>query len=438
MGLLVTILVALFMGYPVATAMAARRAANTHFIGYQLTNASGQVPLVYRQPIDPATPEEAKWKESMETGEKWQLIFSDEFEQDGRTFYPGDDPYWEAHDLHYWPTNNKEWYDPKMVTTRNGNLVVTLTNEPSHGLNYTGGMITSWNQFCFTGGYMEARVSLPGTSDVWGLWPAIWTMGNLGRAGYGGTNDGLWPYSYDSCDVGTLKNQSLNGLPKIPKELGDKYNDFDFNYLPGQRLSACTCPGDPSHPGPVRADGTYVGRSAPEIDIFEAAVDDETGIGHVSLSAQWAPFNPGYTFINTSLDTAAIIDKTHASYNTYQGSVLQQATSVLGETNQNCYTQGTGCFSVYGVEFMPSDYITWRSDDRKAWTLRQAAMAPNKLAQVGQRVISEEPMYMIINLGVSTQLTVTDAPDVGELWCDRLRGPSQAVPSRVSAFLGLR
>jgi beta-glucanase (GH16 family) len=59
-------------------------------------------------------------------------------------------------------------------------------------------------------------------------------MGNLGRAGFGGTTDGTWPYSYDSCDVGALKNQSLNGVPDNP----DK-----FNYQPGQKLSACTCDG---------------------------------------------------------------------------------------------------------------------------------------------------------------------------------------------------
>lgn len=34
--------------------------------------------------------------------QEMQLIFSDEFTTDGRTFYPGDDPYWEAVDLHYW------------------------------------------------------------------------------------------------------------------------------------------------------------------------------------------------------------------------------------------------------------------------------------------------------------------------------------------------
>ena len=32
------------------------------------------------------------------------LVFSDEFNQDGRTFYPGDDPFWEAVDLQYWAT----------------------------------------------------------------------------------------------------------------------------------------------------------------------------------------------------------------------------------------------------------------------------------------------------------------------------------------------
>ena len=42
----------------------------------------------------------------------YQLVFSDEFNQPGRTFYPGDDPFFEAVDLHYWQTNDLEWYDP--------------------------------------------------------------------------------------------------------------------------------------------------------------------------------------------------------------------------------------------------------------------------------------------------------------------------------------
>lgn len=53
--------------------------------------------------IDKDTPKDAYTYNSLQhEGEEWQLVFSDEFNEDGRTFYPGDDPYWEAVDLHYW------------------------------------------------------------------------------------------------------------------------------------------------------------------------------------------------------------------------------------------------------------------------------------------------------------------------------------------------
>lgn len=127
-------------------------------------------------------------------------MFSDEFNVDDRSFYPGDDPYWEAVDLHYWQTGNLEWYDPGAVTTKNGALEITLSQKETHGLNYQGGMITSWNKFCFTGGLIETAVTLPGVPTVLGLWPAVsflcrvvlvrdtdnavqvWTMGNLGKS----------------------------------------------------------------------------------------------------------------------------------------------------------------------------------------------------------------------------------------------------------------
>ena len=37
-----------------------------------------------------------------------ELVFSDEFNVEGRTFYPGDDPYWEAVDLWYGSTHDLE------------------------------------------------------------------------------------------------------------------------------------------------------------------------------------------------------------------------------------------------------------------------------------------------------------------------------------------
>lgn len=107
---------------------------------------------------------------------------------------------------------------------------------------------------------------LPGDSVTGGFWPAFWTMGNLGRPGYGATTDGTWPYSYDSCDIGTLPNQTwVNGTG--PAAALDGNDGTGLSFLPGQRYSACTCPGE-DHPGP-RND---VGRSAPEIDLIEANV----------------------------------------------------------------------------------------------------------------------------------------------------------------------
>ena len=141
--------------------------------------------------IDVDTPEEHWTKPSYyDSSQELQLVFSDEFNVDGRTFYPGDDPYWEAVDLHYWATGNLEWYDPVAITTSNGALEITLSETPNHNLNYTGGMMTTWNKFCFTGGLFEANVSLPGSPNIFGLWPALWSMGNLGRAGYGASLEG--------------------------------------------------------------------------------------------------------------------------------------------------------------------------------------------------------------------------------------------------------
>lgn len=142
--------------------------------------------------IDPDTPRNVYSKPSWnDPSVDMQLVFSDEFNVDGRTFYPGDDPYWEAVDLHYWATNNLEWYDPAAITTQDGSLVITLEQKLTHDLDYQGGMMSTWNKFCFTGGYIEANVSLPGLNNIAGLWPAVWTMGNLGRAGYGASLEGM-------------------------------------------------------------------------------------------------------------------------------------------------------------------------------------------------------------------------------------------------------
>ncbi|WVF65398.1 hypothetical protein IAT40_000125 [Kwoniella sp. CBS 6097] len=413
------VLVVLFAGYPILDNYLSKGLKSHGAYNLGGINATGQIPVIDAfSIIDKDTPQSAYTWTSLETGDEWELVFSDEFNRDGRTFFDGDDPYWQAVDLHYWQTNNLEWYDPRQVTTKDGNLVITLDKIKNHGLDYMGGMIQTWNRFCFTGGYVEASVSLPGTSNVYGLWPAIWTLGNLGRAGYGGTLDGLWPYSYDVCDLGTLPNQTLKGEPALTLTDGDPNYGGVLSYLPGQRLSRCTCENDPTHPGPKLSNGTFRGRSAPEIDMFEAAVDQDTLIGHVSQSAQWAPYNPHYTFINSSTKYYDIYDPSITKINTYMGSVYQQATSGLSDTDQNCYTGNTGCLSVYGFEYSPGDdgYITWVSDKKKAWTIRGPAMGPNADAMVGQRHVPDEPMYLIMNLGISENFGAIDYDGLEALW----------------------
>jgi len=375
--------------------------------------------------IDPDTPQEAYTHASWAnpSGKPLELVFSDEFNIEGRTFYPGDDPYWEAVDLHYWATNNLEWYDPMAITTQGGDLVLTLQQKETHNLDYQGGMLSTWNKFCFTGGYIETNVSLPGLANIAGLWPAVWTMGNLGRAGYGASLEGMWPYSYDACDVGTVPNQTVNGQPEAATVNGDAGHDGILSFLQGQKLSRCTCQDantnkdtNPTglliHPGPKHSNGEWVGRSAPEIDVFEAQVT--AAVGQVSQSAQFAPFNHGYIWLNTS-QNEVIVDPSISYQNPFIGSITQQAASVVTTTDQNCYEGGTKCYSIYGFEYVPgfdNAYITWVSNNQISWTLNVAGLAADSSVGISDRPIPQEPMYIIANLGMSHNFGPIDLPDI--------------------------
>ncbi|KAG5642223.1 hypothetical protein DXG03_003392 [Asterophora parasitica] len=357
-------LLGLFVGYPVITHFTKTQLSTLGGFNIGGINATGQIPSLTGNYglIDLDTPKSAYTIPAWTAGGEMQLVFSEEFNVDGRTFYPGDDPYWEAVDLHYWQTNNLEWYDPEAVTTANGSLVITFSQKETHGLNYEGG-----------------------PNNVVGLWPAVWTMGNLGRAGYGASLEGMWPYTYDSCDVGTAPNQTINGKPAAAVTQGDPFNGNHLSFLPGQRLSRCTCAGE-SHPGPVHSDGSYVGRSAPEIDVFEAL-----------------PFNANYEWLNTT-QNLIIPNATTTEYNLYIGGVFQMTTSALTNTNPTAYELNGGGFSTYGFEYLPgfdTGYITWITDNKIAWTLRAPGLAGDDTVKVSARPVPQEPMYIIINLGMS-------------------------------------
>lgn len=59
-------------------------------LDWLMISSTGQIPNIGPfQLIDRDTPESAYTHTSYETGETWDLVFSDEFNTPGRTFWPG-------------------------------------------------------------------------------------------------------------------------------------------------------------------------------------------------------------------------------------------------------------------------------------------------------------------------------------------------------------
>lgn len=334
-------------------------------------------------PIDPQTPSSAKTRTSAK-GKTLNLVFSDEFEDDGRTFYPGDDPYFAGVNLWYGVTQDLEWYDPDAITTEDGVLTMTFEKFPNHNLNYRSGMLQSWNQLCFKGGHLEASISLPGRGDTIGFWPGFWALGNLGRPGYAATTDGTWPYSYDDvCDAGITANQS---------------DPDGVNHLPGMRLPACTCDGE-DHPSPG------VSRSAPEIDAIEASVGPgpSGNVGSASQSFQVAPFD---RFWRPNTDYQEVYDHSVTGMNSYQGGSFQQALS--GVTNLNNEWYNGSAYQSYAFEYTPGSkgYVTWFVGEQATWSVDYRSVGPN--GNVGQRVMPQEPMAIVANFGMSSSFANID------------------------------
>ncbi|KAF9145880.1 hypothetical protein BG015_011762 [Linnemannia schmuckeri] len=208
------------------------------------TSSSTVVKTATGMMVDPDTPQDKKTTVAKD-GQLWDLVFSDEFDQDGRSFAPGQDPHWEAVNL---PPSTAmgtlEHYSSDQVTTKNGQLEITLQRNPalpsSSGFSvhkrdggstwkYTSGMLQSWNKMCFQGGILEVAVSLPGSPAKAGLKPRVFVLGNLARYGYPASMDGVWPFSSSSsssqCSTSTSSNstasaQRLNGCSSDANTLG--------------------------------------------------------------------------------------------------------------------------------------------------------------------------------------------------------------------------
>lgn len=351
-------------------------------------------PRSTRPMVDPDTPVD-KRKTQDHLGDEFELVFSDEFTKNGRSFAAGDDPYWTAVD-HFNPTTSDlEYYSPRMVTTEGGNMVITATMEPNDGHPYTSGMVTSWNQMCFQGGIVEVKVQLPGTPQRPGFWPAVWMMGNLARAGYTLTTDAMWPWSYTDCD-------GISGQ--------------------WQRLSECN---DSAPEG-------YRGRGAPEFDILETNTcptsneivgvsdlmrcpNDTKSTGpykagpRLFSTMHFTPKNPA----NKEYDEGFEFGDLEVTHKNTDGDELHDFIGATTAVDESLWEFP----HVYRLEWYPSrasqgggtyGYVRWELDGRllaniDAYALRGRIGEGGDGSKyvISDRKISQEPMYMLFNVAIS-------------------------------------
>jgi hypothetical protein len=189
-------------------------------------------------------------------------VMSDEFNVDNRTFQDGHDPMWTALDKSDDDSSNAgggsmQFYNSSAITTENGFLKISTYQERTQwprfdhikktwkqeSKNFTSGMMQSWNKFCFTGGIVEVDVIFPGDPFVGGLWPAVWILGNLGRATYEPSTNNIWPWSYDTCTRDLQQAQTISACNR----------ENHYGMLP------------------------FRGRGATEIDIVEVMSGDSNG-----------------------------------------------------------------------------------------------------------------------------------------------------------------
>ncbi|KAI3431296.1 hypothetical protein D9Q98_004355 [Chlorella vulgaris] len=377
-----------------------------------------------------------------------QLVFSDEFETEGQQLnVAAGNKRWTAEQLHYGATQDIEVYLPEQVTTEGGAAVITIDQVADGGSAtalgqlaggavanvssaYKSGFVDSWNKFCFTGGYLESRLQLPGNETVSGFWPALWLMGNLARGGYAETTRGFWPYSYSSCGGADVGAEFGAGGPAL------------------QNISACSDP-----PGFNRTKFGLepgVGRGAPEIDLLEVMVGSskrlkpgqaarpakpgEQVYPHNLVTMQTAPLLPNGTTW-TATDAAGKVVPGPGQYlpkdqlpngmvtdlawwkgpytnssdtpQTRPGSLYQDAVGAYASVNASFFTS----FHTFGLHWVPREHVRWYIDGVLVYEVSQEALREQTNSTgytVHERLIPVEPMAIIFNLAMSESFGYVD------------------------------
>lgn len=355
--------------------------------------------------IDPDTIQAKLRTNSYVSQHPFELVFSDEFNEDGRTFRDGEDPRWTAIDKDDYTNSALQYYNEELASTKEGKLslkTVLLDKSflctKSEGRiskctkNYQSSMIQGWNKFCFTGGIVEVRARLPGKYDIGGLWPAIWLLGNLARATYVGSSDNMWPWSFDICQKRMQR---------------------------GQAISACN---SVNHYGMK----SFQGRGAPEIDILEAMPGSEKltkqvngnkinkpyfssslqvspgigpyrpDVGNVPDFSQWyqngLSYGPHLTY-NSSLNI--FFYGTRLEHTEDGRSYQADALSANSQLEKSHFSY----FHTYRLEWKsgPQGYLRWYLDGTFIYSV-ESDFALNKT----DAKLPDEPMYIIFNTALSS------------------------------------
>jgi beta-glucan synthesis-associated protein KRE6 len=358
-------------------------------------------------------PSEVPTKESVLTDRtEFQLVFSDEFNIAGRDFRDGTDPRWTALDKNDYTNDALHYYSPDNVRTDNGNLIITTNADDTDIIgfddvirkrthvtkHFKSAMLQTWNKFCFTGGIIEAQVTLPGKAAVGGLWPAFWMLGNLARHTYVGGSEHIWPWSSQICTSKSKTAQKVSGCNEVA------------HYGLEPRL----------------------GRGAPEIDIFEVQpgnmkantgvfLKSSVGQPFMSASFQVAPgrsdnrpgpgewpgpdqWYSGTKFgINTSLNILFYGAYNHFNDDTnpFEQDYWSDAISYNRQLNSSHFSSP----HIYRLEWeVPIDnvtdgYLHWYLDGELVSSINGTGV---KNAGLGSE-ISSEPSYILLNTAVSKQ-----------------------------------
>lgn len=370
------------------------------------------------------------------------------------------DANWEAldvrDDLH---SSQIQMYKPENVAIVDGQAVFTFEVNTSYDYDhaaytYRSGRLSSWNKVCFTGGYIEARVRLPGTAYVSGLEAAFSIFGNLGRTGYYDSMDGLWPWSYNYCDTVAQYGQADWANSDIIHQNFSACNDYSAEY------------GWPAN----------VGRGSPQADVFVSQVPsggwDGTRGAYLRQGLNLAPKIPPNTTHGAGLtgdctytgDTCTGINFL-TDYGYYTGMdtncMYENGTYLGGDTLHDCVAADSNVYEThfddfhrYGMWIDPSgQYMAWYIDDTVVFELSSTGLTnktnPNNVTQtVGERLIPKEPMYIALGMQ-SDAIGSVALPDYMEvdwvrLWqrsgtdsmgCDPTDYPTSTfISSRTSTF----